>query len=106
LERHFIPKQPELRLSYAISTYQTSGQFDAAMREWHATLFTDKTFPNFCVYIQNKYTKQVKRNRSTAGSIGKGIANMKTEEKISDAKAQAMVIAEVVNVLQTKTQSR
>ena len=32
LERHNIPKQPELRLSYAVSTYQTSGQFDAAMR--------------------------------------------------------------------------
>jgi hypothetical protein len=31
LERHSIPKQPELRLSYAVSTYQISGQFDAAM---------------------------------------------------------------------------
>ena len=31
LERHGIPKQPELRLLYAVSTYQTSGQFDGAM---------------------------------------------------------------------------
>ncbi len=31
LERQSIPKQPELRLSYAVSTYQISGQFDAAM---------------------------------------------------------------------------
>ncbi len=48
----------------------------------------------------NKYTKQVKRNRSTAGSVGKGIANKATEEKFSDAEAQAMVITEVANVLQ------
>ena len=102
LERHSIPKQPELRLLYAVSTYQTSGQFDAAMREWHAKVAADKTFPKFRVYIQNEYTKQVKRNRSTAGSVGKGIANKATEEKLSDAEAQAMVIAEVANVLQAQ----
>ncbi len=60
LERHGIPKQPELRLSYAVSTYQTSGQFDAAMREWHAKLSADKTFPNFRVYIQTEFTKMIK----------------------------------------------
>ena len=102
LERHSIPKQAELRLSYAVSTYQTSGQFDAAMREWHAKLSADKTFPNFRMYIQTEFTKMVKRNRSTAGSVGKGIANKATEEKISDAEAQAMVIAEVANVLQAQ----
>jgi hypothetical protein len=87
---------------YAVSTYQTSGQFDAAMQEWHAKLSADKTFPNFRVYIQTEFTKMVKRNRSTAGSVGKGIANKATEEKISDAEAQAMVIAEVANVLQAQ----
>jgi hypothetical protein len=102
LERHSIPKQPELRLSYAVLTYQTSGQFDTAMQEWHAKLLTDKTFPNFRVYIQNKYTKMVKWNRSTAGAVGKGIANKATEEKFSDAEAQAMVIAKVANVLQAQ----
>jgi hypothetical protein len=102
LERHSIPKQPELRLSYAVSTYQTSGQFDGAMREWHAKLSADKTFPNFRVYIQTEFTKMVKRNRSTTGSVGNGIANKATEEKISDAEAQAMVIAEVANVLQAQ----
>ena len=44
----------------------------------------------------------VKRNRSTAGSIKKGIANTATEDKILDAKAQAMVITKVVNVLQAQ----
>jgi len=102
LERHSIPKQPKLHLSYAVSTYQTSGQFDAAMREWHAKVAADKTFPKFSVYIQNEYTKQVKRNRSAAGSAGKGIANKATEEKFSDAEAQAMIIAEVANVLQAQ----
>ncbi len=75
LERHSIPKQPELRLLYAMSIYQISGQFDAAMQEWHAKTPANKTFLNFRVYIQNKYTKQVKHNRSTAGSVRKGIAN-------------------------------
>ncbi len=102
LEQHSIPKQPELSLSYAVSTYQTLGQFDAAMREWHAKLLTDKTFPNIRVYIQNEYSKMVKWNRSTAGAVGKGIANKATEEKFSDAEAQAMVIAEVANVLQAQ----
>ena len=44
----------------------------------------------------------VKQNRSTAGSVGKGIANVVTEDNISDAKAQAMVIADVANVLQAQ----
>ena len=106
LERHSIPKQPELRLSYAVSTYQISGQFDAAMREWHAKTAADKTFPRFRVYIQNEYTKQVKRNRSTAGSVKKGITNKATEENFSDAEAQAMVITEVASVLKHRMQNR
>jgi hypothetical protein len=72
------------------------------MREWHAKVTADKTFPNFRLYIQIEFTKMVKRNRSTAGSVGKGIANKATEEKISDAEAQAMVIVEVANVLQAQ----
>ncbi len=44
----------------------------------------------------------VKQNRSNAGAVGKGIPNKVTEEKFSDAKAQAMVIAEVANVLQAQ----
>ena len=72
------------------------------MREWHAKLTADKTFPNFRVYIQIEFTKMVKRNRFTAASVGKGIANKATEETLSDAKAQAMVIAEVANVLQAQ----
>jgi hypothetical protein len=109
LERHSIPKQPELRLSYAVSTYQISGQFDAAMREWHVKMLANKTFPNFRVDIQNKYTKQVKCNRLTARSIGKGIANKATEvpeQKFLDAEAQAMVIAEVANVLQAQNEQQ
>jgi hypothetical protein len=109
LERHSIPKQPELRLLYAVSTYQISGQFDVAMQEWHAKMLANKTFPNFLVYIQNKYTKQVKLNRLTAGSVGKGIANKATkvpEQKFLDAEAQAMVIAEVVNVHQAQNKQQ
>jgi hypothetical protein len=72
------------------------------MREWHAKLTADKTFPKFRVYIHVEFTKMVKRNRLTAGSVGKGIANKATEDKISDAEAQAMVIVEVANVLQAQ----
>jgi hypothetical protein len=69
----------------------------------------NKTFPNFRVYIQNKYTKQVKRNRLTAGSVRKDIANKATEvpeQKFLDAEAQAMVIAEVANVLQAQNEQQ
>jgi hypothetical protein len=109
LERHHIPKQPELHLLYAVSSYQISGQFNAAMQEWHAKTLANKTFPNFPVYIQNEYTKQVKRNRLTAGSVGKGIAYKATEvpeQKFLDAEAQAMVIAEVANVLQAQNKQQ
>ena len=44
----------------------------------------------------------VKWNRSTAGAVGKGIANKATEEKFSDAEAQAMVNPKVANVLQAQ----
>ncbi len=54
------------------------------------------------MHIQTKYTKMVKWNRSTTGSVAKGIANKATEEKITDAEAQAMVIAKVANVLQAQ----
>ncbi len=64
------------------------------------------TFPRFRVYIQNEYTKQVKRNRSSAGSVKKGITNKATEENFSDAEAQAMVIAEVASVLKHRTRNR
>ncbi len=72
-------------------------------------MLANKTFPNFCVYIQNEYTKQVKRNRLTAGSIRKGIANKATEmpeQKFLDAKAQVMVIAKVANVLQAQNKQQ
>ena len=73
------------------------------MQEWHRKLLVkNKTFPNFPVYIQTEYTKMVKWNRLTTGSVGKGIANKAMEEKILDAKAQSMVIAKVVNVLQAQ----
>ena len=59
----FYTKAPELWLLYAVSTYQIIGQFVTTMQEWHAKMQANKTFPNFLVYIQNKYTKQVKCNR-------------------------------------------
>ncbi|KAL7488542.1 hypothetical protein ACHAW6_014128 [Cyclotella cf. meneghiniana] len=75
LERFGIPKQPEIRLSYTVATFQTSSQFDPAMCEWNACTLIIKTCVKFKVFIQHKYTKQVKQNRSTAGSVCKGIAN-------------------------------
>ena len=58
LERHSIPKQPELRLSYAVSTYQTSGQFDATMQEWHARSRPTRPSPNsVCTFKTNTPNK-------------------------------------------------
>ncbi len=79
------------------------------MQEWHTKMLANKTFPNFHVYIQNEYTKQVKCNRLTARSIGKGIANKAAEvpeQQFLDAEAQAMVIAEVANVLQAQNEQQ
>ena len=54
LERHTIPKQPELWLSFAVSINQTSGQFDAPMREWHARLLASKSFSiRTCEIVDN-----------------------------------------------------
>lgn len=80
LDRFGIPKQPEIRLSYRVATFQTSGQFDPAMCEWNARPLIERTFSKFRTFIQSEYTKQVKQNRSTAGSVGKGIANKAKEE--------------------------
>ena len=52
------------------------------------------------MFTSKTSTRIVKRNRSTAGSVGKGIANTVTEEKISDVEANAMILAEVANALQ------
>ena len=108
LERHGIPKQPELRLSYSVATFKTSGQFDPAMREWEARAGADKTFAKFRTFIQREYTKQVKGNKSTAGAVGKGIANKAAEEEynMSAAEATALTVAEVANALQASNQEQ
>ena len=107
LKRFGIPKQPKIRLSNAVATFQTSSRFDPAMRERHACTLTNKTFAKFRVFIESEYTKQLMQNRSTAGSVGKGIAYTATEEqRVLDAKAQAIVIAEVTNVLQAQNQEQ
>ena len=47
LERIGIWKQPKIRLSYETANFQTSGQFNQAMRKWHAHNLSNKTFAKF-----------------------------------------------------------
>ncbi|KAL7483889.1 hypothetical protein ACHAW6_009529 [Cyclotella cf. meneghiniana] len=70
-----INAQPALRLAVALSAFEASGEYDAVIHKWNAKATADKTFSNFCPYIQCKFTKCTKHNKATAKSVGRGIAN-------------------------------
>ena len=38
---------PSLCLAFALSNFEASGKYDAAVQEWKAKAARDKTFPNF-----------------------------------------------------------
>jgi len=56
------------------------------------------------VFIQNKFAKCHKQNKSTAKSVGHGIANAATdkqvEQQVSQVEATALTIAEVAHIMQ------
>ncbi len=74
-------KNPELRLAFALATFQASGEFEQpALRDWEAKPKADQTFVNFRVFIQKEFGKQHKQNKTTAKSVGYGIANSITDK--------------------------
>ena len=104
LERAGHPKNPDLRLAFAETTFEASAEFEPTMREWSLKAQTTKTFDNFQVFIQNEFAKRHKRNKSTAKSVGHGIANAATEKQADQqaiqVEATALAIAEVAHIMQ------
>lgn len=102
-------KNPELRLAFALATFHASGEYEPALRDWEAKPKSDKTFVNFRVFIQKEFGKQHKQNKTTAKSVGFGIANSVTDkntEQIDQLEAQAIMIAELANSMQEQNQKQ
>ncbi|KAL7474037.1 hypothetical protein ACHAW6_000036, partial [Cyclotella cf. meneghiniana] len=95
---------PTLRLAFALAATEATGDYESPLREWHAKGATIKTFANFRVYIQNKFAKKTKHNKTSARSVGRGIANATDEQidKVDEAEAAAIAIAEVANAMQAQ----
>ncbi|KAL7476598.1 hypothetical protein ACHAW6_002955 [Cyclotella cf. meneghiniana] len=102
-------KNPKLRLAFALATFQSTGEFDPALRDWHAKRAIDKTFVNFRTFMQAEFGKHFKQNKSTAKSVGHGIANSVTDKQVQqmdNLEAQAMIFAELANSMQEQTQKQ
>jgi hypothetical protein len=72
-------KNPELRLAFAIATFQSAGKFESALREWEMKPTADQTFANFCIFMQKEFGKHHKQNKTTAKLVGYSIANSITD---------------------------
>jgi hypothetical protein len=102
-------KNPELRLAFALATFQASGEFESALREWEAKPKVDQTFTNFRVFMQKEFGKHHKQNKTTAKSVGFGISNSVTDKdiaQIEQLKVQALMIAELANSMQEQSQKQ
>ncbi len=44
-------KNPELRLAFALATFQLAGEFESALREWDVKPKLDQTFANFRIFM-------------------------------------------------------
>ena len=102
-------KNPELRLAFALATFHASGEYEPALRDWEAKPKADQTFANFRVFIQKEFGKQHKQNKTTAKSVGFGIANSVTDkdvEQLDQLEAQALLIAELANSMQEQSQKQ
>ena len=102
-------KNPELRLAFALATFHASGEYEPALRDWEAKPTADQTFVNFRVFIQKEFGKQHKQNKTTAKSVGFGIANSVTDndvEQIEQLEAQALMIAELANSMKEQSQKQ
>eukprot|EP00804_Cyclotella_cryptica_P022255 CCRYP_017925-RA/>CCRYP_017925-RA protein AED:0.39 eAED:0.39 QI:0/-1/0/1/-1/1/1/0/386 len=97
-----IAAQPAMRLAVALAAFQASGEYDAAIRDWETKPVADKTFKHFRPFIQREFTKRVKHDKTSAKSVGKGIANQAREEDDtpSEADQAAWALAEVASVMQ------
>ena len=102
-------KNPELRHAFALATFQASGKFESALCKWEVKLKVDQMFANFPVFMQKEFGKHHKQNKTTAKSVGFGIANSVTDKnigQIEQLKVQALMIAELANSMQEQSQKQ
>ena len=102
-------KNPELRLAFAFATFQASGEFESALREWEVKPKADQTFANFHVFMQKEFGKYHKQNKTTAKLVGFGIANSVTDkniEQLEQLEVHALMIAEFANSMQEQSQKQ
>ena len=59
-------KKPTLQLAFALSTFQSSGEYEPALHKWEAKPKSDQTFVNFRVFVQKEFGKHNKQNKTTA----------------------------------------
>ena len=102
-------KNPELRLAFALATFQASGKFESALCEWEVKPKVDQTFTNFRVFMQKEFGKHHKQNKTTAKSVGFGISNSVTDKdiaQIEQLEVQALMITELANSMQEQSQKQ
>ncbi len=64
---------------------------------------------NFRVFMQKEFGKHNKQNKTTAKSVGRSIANSITDKEvkqIKQLKVQALIIAELANIMQQQSQKQ
>ena len=102
-------KNPDLRLAFALTHFEKSGEFEPAIREWKALPATSRTFAKFRVFIQKEFGERRKHDKSTAGSVGRGIANSVTDKQVDEMdrlEAQAMLLAKFANTIAEQSQKQ
>ena len=75
-----------MRLAFALLTFQSSGEFEPALRKWEAKTKADQTLVNFRVFVQKEFGKHNKQNKTTAKSVRHGIANSITDKELEKIK--------------------
>ena len=91
-------------MAFTETTFEASAEFEPTMRKWDLKATNTKTFNNFQVFIQHEFAKHHKQNKSTAKSVGCGIAHAATDKQVeqqaSQVEATALAIAEVAHIMQ------
>ena len=74
-----ITSDPNERKDIALFYLKTTGEFDAAVREWEAKPAADKTWANIKTFISTEYAKENKQNKLTAKQFKANAINEQAE---------------------------
>jgi hypothetical protein len=79
LLRNGITSDLNERKDIALFYLKTTGEFDAAVREWEAKPAADKTWANIKTFISTEYAKENKQNKLTAKQFKANAINEQAE---------------------------